>query len=128
MSPSDNPTHSLEDANGSCLVGQERGETSNADALEKPPGPGLAFAFALQIWLQVDKACPGKLNRAVLICCYGYKEGKQFPVRYLLITPVGCWGRLAKLRGDGTRFCWRPNDIHFDLIHGVTVCQLSQRR
>lgn len=81
-------------------MGQERGGSLNADALEKAPGPALAFAFASQIWLQVDKDWPGKLSRAVLICCYGYEEGKQFPVRYLLIISVGCWGRLAKLRGD----------------------------
>lgn len=59
-------------------MGQERGGTSNTDALEKLPDPAQDSTFALQVWLQVDKDWPGQLSRAVLLCCYGYKGKDNF--------------------------------------------------
>jgi hypothetical protein len=105
-------------------VGQERGDGTDASA--QPHHLVLVSAFDLQVWLHVDKESRGKLSRTCSHLLLWLRGGKQFPVRYLLITLAGLWGRLAKLPGNDSQFCWGPNNIHFDLIHGVAVCWLSQ--
>lgn len=42
---------------------------------ERPHHPGPASAFALRVWLHVDKDTQKVERDSVLICCYGYKEG-----------------------------------------------------
>lgn len=43
---------------------------------ERPQHPAPVSTFALGVWLQVDKDTQKVEQDSVLICCYGYKEGK----------------------------------------------------
>lgn len=108
-SPSSHPTpaHPWERPKHPCSIEQGRGGTGSPRP--RPPMPResrpLLFLHLAMCWLCL---LPGKLSRTCCLCRYGYEEGGQFPVRYLLIAPAGCWGRLGELRGDGSPFCGDP--------------------
>lgn len=55
------------------------------------------------------------------------QEGKTISCEVSPDRSCRMLGQISQAPWRCSRFCWRPSDIHFDLIHGVTICKLSWR-